>query len=133
MSFSKQLRVYYEDTDAGGVVYHTKYLNFMERCRCDWLASLGYDVADLQKNQGVMFVVREVSIEFDQPARLFDELTITTNALHVGKVKLMVEQKIYNQEQLLCKAAIKLATLQASSFKLRAIPDNLRQALMKQV
>lgn len=127
--FSSAFRVYYEDTDAGGVVYHSNYLNYMERCRCDWLASLGFDVADLQVNQGVMFVVREANIEFDHPARLFDQLTVTASALHVGKVKLVVEQKIYNQTQLLCKATIKLATLESGSFKLSAMPESLRKAL----
>jgi len=127
--FEKAIRVYYEDTDAGGIVYHSNYLNFMERCRCDWLNSLGFDVAELQHNDGIMFVVREANIEFEQPARLFDEITVSAAALHVGKVKLVVEQKIYNQTQLLCKASIKLATLQSGSFKLTAMPDSLRNAL----
>jgi len=127
--YSNTIRVYYEDTDAGGVVYHSNYLNYMERCRCDWLASLGFDVADLQLNQGVMFVVRAVNIEFEQPARLFDEITVSASALHVGKVKLVVEQKIYNQSQILCKATIKLATLESGSFKLCAMPESLREVL----
>lgn len=128
--FTRQDRVYYEDTDAGGVVYHANYLNFMERCRCEWLHSLGFDVAQLQQ-QGTLFVVREANLQFDLPARLFDEITVTAQALQVGKVKLVVQQKIYNQQQLLCTGTIKLATLHASSFKLTAMPDALRQALDK--
>ncbi len=127
--FSKNERVYYEDTDAGGVVYHANYLNFMERCRCEWLDSLGFNVADIQQQTGIMFVVREAALSYDLPARLFDELTVTVNALQVGKVKLVVEQKIYNQRQLLCSATIKLATLHQSSFKLAAMPAALRDAL----
>jgi acyl-CoA thioester hydrolase len=127
--FSKNERVYYEDTDAGGVVYHANYLNFMERCRCEWLDSLGFNVADIQQQTGIMFVVREAKLSYDLPARLFDELTVTANALQVGKVKLVVEQKIYNQRQLLCSATIKLATLHQSSFKLTAMPVALRDAL----
>lgn len=128
--FEKAIRVYYEDTDAGGIVYHSNYLNYMERCRCDWLSSLGFNVADLQHHDAIMFVVREANIEFAQPARLFDEITVSAHPLHVGKVKLMVEQKIYNQQQLLCKATIKLATLESGSFKLTAMPNALRNALI---
>jgi len=79
--FEKKIRVYYEDTDAGGVVYHSNYLNFMERCRCDWLASLGFNIADIQQDNGIIFVVREAQLKYDLPARLFDELTITAKPL----------------------------------------------------
>ena len=127
--FSKSERVYYEDTDAGGVVYHSNYLNFMERCRCEWLNSLGFDVAELQQNEDIMFVVRHAELSFDAPAKLFDQLTVTASPLHVGKVKLIVEQKIYNNERLLCKGVITLAALGSTSFKLTRFPQALRQAL----
>jgi len=129
--FKLPIRVYYEDTDAGGVVYHANYLNFMERCRCEWLASIGFDIAKIQAKDGIIFVVREVEIKFNLPARLFDELDVTLNPLHVGKVKLMLEQKIYNKEQLICQAEIKLATLDHSSFKLSAMPEDLRSSMIK--
>lgn len=129
--FELPLRVYYEDTDAGGVVYHANYLKFMERCRCEWLQRLGFDVAQMQQDDGVMFVVRQAEIEFDEPARLFDQLVVTARALHVGKVKLVVEQKIYNLDKLLCKATIKLATLDSASFKLTAMPAALQGALAR--
>ena len=127
--FSKLERVYYEDTDAGGVVYHSNYLNFMERCRCEWLASLGFDVAKVQQSDDVMFVVRHVELSFDAPAKLFDELTVTVEVLHVGKVRLLLMQKIYNKQQLLCKARIKLATLRGSSYKLAPMPPRLQSAI----
>lgn len=127
--FLKTERVYYEDTDAGGVVYHANYLNLMERSRCDWLDSLGFNVATLQQETGIMFVVREANLLFEKPARLFDELTVITRALQVGKVKLVVEQKIYNQDELLCSGVIKLATLHHSSFKLTAMPASLKSTL----
>lgn len=129
--FELPLRVYYEDTDAGGVVYHANYLKFMERCRCEWLQDLGFDVARMQQQDGVMFVVRQAEIDFDEPARLFDQLVVTARALHVGKVKLVVEQKIYNHDKLLCKATIKLATLDSASFKLTAMPTALQGALAR--
>jgi len=128
--FSQQERIYYEDTDAGGVVYHSNYLNFMERCRCEWLDALGFNVAILQQQTGIMFVVREASLLFNKPARLFDQITVTAQALHVGKVKLVLEQKIYNQGDLLCSGTLKLATLHATSFKLTAIPEALKLALL---
>ncbi|NND82968.1 MAG: tol-pal system-associated acyl-CoA thioesterase [Gammaproteobacteria bacterium] len=129
--FRLPLRVYYEDTDSGGVVYHANYLKFMERCRCEWLAHLGFDVATLEK-QGTQFVVREMHIQLHQPARLFDSLQVSCQALQVGKVKLQLEQAIYNQKQLLCEARIKLATLDSSSFKLAAMPESLRCALQQE-
>ena len=128
--FSKRERVYYEDTDAGGVVYHANYLNFMERCRCDWLDSMGFNVAELQNESGVMFVVRHADLSFDSPAKLFDQLTVTVAPLHVGKVKLVVEQKIYNEDRLLCSGVITLAALGSSSFKLTRIPEPMLKALV---
>jgi len=128
--FSKQERVYYEDTDAGGVVYHSNYLNFMERCRCEWLDSLGFNIAVLQEELGVMFVVHAADLKFLSPGRLFDELTVTVQVLQVSKVKLVVEQKIYNGDRLLCRGVITLASLHKSSFQLTRLPDALQQALM---
>jgi acyl-CoA thioester hydrolase len=130
--FEKAIRIYYEDTDAGGVVYHSNYLNFMERCRCDWLESLGHNIANIQQNDNIIFVVREVNIKYDLPARLFDRLTVSVKPLQVGKVMLLLEQKIYNQDQLICQATIKLATLHHSSFKLSAMPVSLRAALSEE-
>jgi len=128
--FEKTIKIYYEDTDAGGVVYHSNYLNFMERCRSDWLDSLGHNIADIQQNDGIIFVVREVNIKYHLPARLFDQLMVTVKPLQVGKVKLLLEQKIYTQEQLICQATIKLATLHHSSFKLTVMPDSLHDAFV---
>ena len=131
--FEKNERVYYEDTDAGGVVYHSNYLNFMERCRCEWLASIGYDIADLQEKHGLIFVVREADIKFDLPARLFDRLRVTVQVLQVGKVKLLVEHKIYNQDQLLCRETLKLASFQHSSFTLMPMTAELQHAFKRQL
>ena len=72
--FEKSERVYYEDTDAGGVVYHANYLKYMERCRSEWLADLGFSVANLQDKEGIIFAVRNAEIDFVAPARLLDRL-----------------------------------------------------------
>ena len=129
--FSKLERVYYEDTDAGGVVYHSNYLNFMERCRCDWLDSLGFNIATLQQQDDVMFVVRGATLSFDAPARLFDQIRVTAQALHVGKVKLVVEQKIYNGDKLLCSGQVTLAALTGSTFRVTRFPQALRDVLLE--
>ena len=128
--FKTTERVYYEDTDAGGVVYHANYLKFMERCRSEWLASLGFSVGVLQDQQSIIFAVRSADIDFVAPARLMDTLTVSCEILHIGKVKLLLEQKIYNQEDLLCSAKIKLATLEKTSFKLTTIPDVISAKLL---
>jgi len=127
--FEKKERVYYEDTDAGGVVYHANYLKFMERCRCEWLHTLGFDVAKLHSEDQIMFVVREANIKYELPAKLFDDITVTAKALQVGKVKLLLEQKIYNKDALMCIGTIKLATLHTTSFKLTPMPSGLVDAL----
>ena len=125
-TYHKQVRVYYEHTDAGGVVYHANYLNFMERCRCDWLQDLGWGVVEMQDETGLMWVVHEINIQYHSPARLFDDLDVSARVLQVGKVSMVAEQKIYNGDVLLCSATLKLATLGATSFKLAAMPKELR-------
>ena len=127
--FTTSVRIYYEDTDAGGIVYHANYLKYMERSRCDWLDSLGFGVTDLIENEDLMFVVKEAQLFYQKPAKLFDQLTVKTRALHVGKVKLIAEQTIYNQDQLLCKGVIKLATLRGSSYTLAPMSAALQRAL----
>lgn len=128
--FEKRVRVYYEDTDAGGIVYHSNYLNFMERCRCDWLLHLGYNVAELEQHQNLVFVVREANLLFHKPARLFDELRVTAEVLQVRNVQLQLRQAVYNGDEQLCVARIKLAALDATSFKLRAMPAELRATML---
>ena len=123
--FSCQHRVYYEHTDSGGIVYHSNYLNFMERCRCDWLESIGHDVVMLEEQFQLQWVVRQADVVFHAPAKLFDTLTVTCQVLQVGKVKLIVNQAVYNGAELLCSARIKLATLNSESLKLTAMPKSL--------
>ena len=129
--FEKKERIYYEDTDAGGVVYHANYLKLMERCRSDWLDSIGFSVADLQNNHDIVFAVRKVQMDFLAPARLFDYVTVNCDVLHIGKVKIEISQNIYNQANLLCSATIKLATLERTSFKLSPMPTALYNCLSK--
>lgn len=88
-AFTINLRAYIEDTDAGGVVYHANYLRFMERCRSDWLRTLGFNQQQLQQ-QGVLFVVRRCLVDYHLPARLDDELEISLKVLHLGRASLVI-------------------------------------------
>ena len=131
--FQIKQRVYYEDTDAGGVVYHANYLKFMERCRCEWLEAIGYGVVPLQDKHNIQFVVLSAQVDYHLPARLFDTLSVSCRVLQVGKVQLLLKQNIYNQAELTCSASIKLATLDATSFKLAAMPKALHSVLKQSI
>ncbi len=133
-------RVYYEDTDSGGVVYHSKYLNYMERARTEWLRSKGLELDQLHKQQGIMFVVRSVKVEFKHPARFNQLLEISLGLLNIGKASMVFEQKIkvisdqhakietadqinQNPEKLLVSAEVKIACVDVDSFKPTSIPE----------
>ena len=128
--FKSHYRVYYEHTDAGGVVYHANYLNFMERCRCDWLESIGHDLLSLQQNHLLQWVVTQVEVVFHAPAHLFDDLTVTCSVLQVGKVKLNLQQAVYNSDILLCSARVSLASLNCQTFKPTAMPEALKRDML---
>ena len=125
-------RVYYEDTDAGGIVYHANYLKYMERCRCEWLDALGYSVVRLQDEYAVDFVVAQANIKFKAPAKLFDQINVSCEILQLGKVQLTLEQKIYNKNQEFCSGEIKLATLDRASYKLVTLPVALYDVMNNQ-
>jgi acyl-CoA thioester hydrolase len=88
------LRVYYEDTDAGGVVYHANYLKFAERARTEWLRTLGFDQSRLALEEGILIVMRRCTVEFLSPARLDDQLVVETHIKTLGKVRMTMEQAI---------------------------------------
>lgn len=123
-----QVRVYYEDTDAGGVVYHSQYLNFMERARTEWLRQLGLEQMDLRDDLQIVFVVHSMSIAFKQPAKLDDSLDVTTELEKTGHGSLIFLQKITIDGQLLVQAQVKIACVDALTFKPNVIP---KQVLLK--
>ncbi|MDH3637699.1 MAG: tol-pal system-associated acyl-CoA thioesterase [Gammaproteobacteria bacterium] len=123
--YSIPVRVYYEDTDAGGVVYYANYLRFMERCRSDWLRDIGFDIDDVTKRFGIIFAVRSASIEYHKPARLSDLLEVSVNTLQPSRVSLSVTQHIHRDQELLCSGRIKLASLNVGSFDPQPIPPEL--------
>lgn len=130
MNFSWPIRVYYEDTDSGGVVYHSNYLNFLERCRTEFLRHLGIEQDRLIKNNNILFAVRSINIDFRKPARFNELLQVTAKISQIKNASISFSQKIIrdSDQQLLCQATILIACLSADSFKPRALPDDLREA-----
>lgn len=129
--FSWPIRVYYEDTDAGGVVYHANYLNFMERARTEWLRALGFDQPEIKKQQGVMIVVHSMSIDFKRPAMFNDLLEIVCEVIKVGHGSIEMQQEVTRQGELLIEAHVKAAFVNALSFKPVGIPSEIKQAILK--
>lgn len=124
-------RVYWEDTDAGGVVYHARYLNFMERARSDWLLALGFPQLELRERQGCLFVVSSVSIKFLAPARLEDELAVSAavEALRAASMR-MLQQVRRGDGQLLAEGRVEIACLDVGNFRPTRMPRELRAAIL---
>lgn len=121
-----QVRVYYEDTDSGGVVYHSNYLNFMERARTEWLREQGFEQTYLKDELGVIFVVHSMSIAFKQPAKFNDLLIISSEIEKMGHGSILFLQKIMRDGQLLVQAQVKLACVDALTFKPTVIPQSVK-------
>lgn len=119
------MRVYYEDTDAGGIVYYANYLRFMERCRTDWLRDLGYDIFAINQRYEIFFAVRSTSIEYIKPAQLSDLLTVTVKLQQLKHASLNVDQHIYRNDELLCEGSVRLASLNAKTLNPAPIPEPL--------
>jgi len=124
-SFNFPIRVYYEDTDSGGVVYHSQYLNFMERARTEWLRNLGFEQDILKEEYQCLFVVRRVEVDFIKPAHFNDSLMISTQLKEAAFASFLLTQSIINQKTnaMLCKADVKIAAVYPDIFKPRRIPD----------
>ncbi|NDC56634.1 MAG: tol-pal system-associated acyl-CoA thioesterase, partial [Alphaproteobacteria bacterium] len=123
--FWHHLRVYYEDTDAGGVVYYARYLNFMERARTEMLRECGADILSCQQQHGVFFVVKNVSVNYVAPARLDDNLTIATTVTKLGAATIGMSQNVFCGPRLLTEGTVDLVSLNAAGQVLR-LPDQLR-------
>ena len=124
-AFSWPARVYWEDTDAGGVVYHARYLAFMERARSEWMRALGWDQGVLRDRDDQVFVVRAMDIDFRAPARLDDQLQVSVRLLECCGASFSVGQRIERDGSLLVEARVRIAALRASDFRPRPIPDAL--------
>ncbi len=112
-----QIRVYYEDTDAGGVVYYANYLKFFERARTEWLRHLGIDQSQLAITERRLFVVKNVEIQYRRPAKLDDELTLHTEISHLGRASIRFEQRAFRGEDLLSQATVTVCCVDAERFR----------------
>jgi acyl-CoA thioester hydrolase len=129
MKFDWPVQVYWEDTDAGGVVYHSQYLNFMERARTEFLRSLGLMQTALRDDLGVLFVVRDIQIRFKKPAKFDDALNVNTQLLNVGRSLLEFEQNIYRGDEHLIAAKVDVVCIGADSFRPVSIPNQMMSLL----
>jgi len=123
--FSIPIRVYYEDTDSGAVVYYANYLKFMERARTEWLRALGFEQDDLLRRDGVLFAVRSARLDFLKPARFNDLLQATVQGIQRGKASITFSQEIRRDEITLCEGEVKVACLDAATFTPRPIPEGI--------
>ena len=128
-TFSWPVRVYYEDTDSGGVVYHANYLNFMERARTEWLRALGFEQTALKSQLHVIFVVHSMALQFKSPARFNDEIVVKSQIARVGHGSVEFTQTITRTAQTLIVASVKLACVDSETFKPTPIPDVIKAAM----
>lgn len=128
-AFSLPVRVYYEDTDAAGVVYYANYLRYLERARTEWLATLGHSPLDLERGPGIVFVVRRLAIDYRAPARLSDALEVTVAIETIRRASIGVRQQVRRDQLTLADAIVDLACLDRARFTPRRIPDSLTTAL----
>jgi acyl-CoA thioester hydrolase len=129
MTFRWPVRVYYEDTDAAGVVYYANYLRFLERARTEWLASLGFTLTALEAEHGVVFVVHRLDIEYRQPARLYDALEVTLAPTTIGRSRLVTEQDVLRADDRLVSAHVTLACLDPRRWRPARIPAVVSQRM----
>ena len=127
-TFNWQVRVYYEDTDAGGVVYHSNYLNFMERARTEWLRHLGFEQTDLRDNLQIVIVIHSLQIAFKKPAKFNDLLTVKSSLSKLGNSSWHCQQSILRDGELLIEAQVKAAFVNTQTFKPTRIPAAIMQA-----
>lgn len=121
--FSFPVRVYYEDTDAGGVVYHSNYLNFMERARTEWLRALGFEQDELRREHGVLFAVSAIQVTFHKPARFNELLAVTVEVQRRGAASLILEQQALRDGELLASGEVRIGCIDAGRFVPVAVPE----------
>ena len=132
-NFSWPVRIYWEDTDAGGVVFYANYLKFFERARTEWLRSLGLEQQALRASTGGMFVVSETTAKYHLPARLDDQLLVTARVLEMGRACMTIAQQArlgsLPHGPLLCEATIRIGWVTGTPFKPTRIPQTILEAL----
>ena len=132
-TFQWTIRVYWEDTDAGGIVFYANYLKFFERARTEWLRSLGIQQQRLKETTGGMFVVAQTSLRYLRPARLDDELIVTASLQHSGRASMTIEQQVLLKNspmnESLCEGVIRIGWVDATSLQPARMPQNIIESL----
>jgi len=129
-AFTLAVRVYYEDTDAGGVVYYANYLKFLERARTEWLRAQGHEQQALIERRGLLFAVRSVTLDYHAPARLDDLLAVELRVERIGRASIDFAQAIRRNDETrpLCTARVRVACLEAERFRPAVIPDDFKES-----
>lgn len=128
-TFDFPQRIYFEDTDAGGVVYHAHYVKFLERARTEWMRYLGFTSSELERKYKMLWVVSELAVEFVKPARLDDSINISVAIENLGRVRCTFHQEIRRGDETLVKARVLVASVSADGFKPIEIPADLRKKM----
>ncbi len=127
--FEHPIRVYWEDTDAGGIVFYANYLKFFERALTEWLRALGVGQHALRENTGGMFVVSETSVKYPRPAKLDDQLRVTATLAESGRASLVIAQQAWLGDTLLCEGTTRIGWVDAASMKPARIPSSVLERL----
>ncbi|MEQ1486957.1 MAG: tol-pal system-associated acyl-CoA thioesterase [Methylotenera sp.] len=130
-NFSWPIRVYYEDTDVGGVVYHSNYLNFMERARTEWLRALGFEQTAVKDELGVIIVIHSLNIAFKSPAKFNDLLQVNCKLANTGRSSMDIAQTITRDGVLLIEAQVKAVFVNVDTFRPVAVPEAIKQAILQ--
>lgn len=128
--FNWPVRVYYEDTDAGGVVFYANYLKFFERARTEMLRSLGFEQDRLIDEQGIIFVVRSVQVDYLKPARFNEQIQVSAEVTQAKKTNFLFAQEICRDDDLLCKGEVRIACLDAQTMRPKAVPAEILEQLI---
>lgn len=139
-SFILPIRVYYEDTDAGGVVYHSNYINFFERARTEWLRQLGYELDILAKDESLLFVVRSINCDYLRPAVFNDELFVSAEIIELGKTSIIFQQKVMRATNntdknsndtcvILAQGNVTIVSVDAVKFRPKRLPANILETI----
>jgi acyl-CoA thioester hydrolase len=127
--FEHAVRIYWEDTDAGGIVFYANYLKFFERARTEWLRALGIGQHALREETGGMFVVSETTVKYHRPAQLDDLLRVTACLSEGGRASLVIAQQAWRGETLLCEGTIRIGWVDESTLKPARIPSSVLERL----
>ena len=125
--FRLPVRVYYEDTDAGGVVYYANYLKYLERARTEWLRAAGWGQTVLASDRGLLFAVRSIELDYRAPARLDDALEVEARINGLGRARIDFAHRVLRDGEALCTGRVRVACLDAATFRPRPLPDDMKE------